>query len=348
MLTRLQYFRRLGKFDTATTNVLLARLALVYAENGRGKTTLAAIFRSLATGDAIPITERHRLAAPNPPHIVIEATGGPPPATFQNGAWNRTIPEMVVFDDNFIDENVSSGLVVESEHRQRLHELILGAQGVALNRTLQQIAVQIEAHNRTLRNKADAIPAAARGSQSADEFCLLRARIDIDAAIQDAERGLAAAKEQDAIRAEQEFPAIALPPIDVTAIEALLGRDLPDLDRAAADHVQAHVGALGTDGEAWVASGMQRIPGAADEVDGELCPFCAQNLGGSEMIVHYRAYFGQAYVGLKQDVANTLAAFQRQHGGDAPAAFERAIREYIQGRREVPIFTSPGASDAGQ
>lgn len=326
MLTRLQYFRSVGKFDTVTTNTLLARLALVYAENGRGKTTLAAIFRSLATGDAIPITERHRLAAPNPPHIVIEATGGPPPATFQNGVWNRTISEMVVFDDNFIDENVSSGLVVESEHRQHLHELILGAQGVALNRTLQQIAAQIEAHNRTLRIKADAIPGTARGNLPVDEFCLIQARLDVDDAIQDAERSLAAAKQQDAIRERLEFPPIALPPIDVSAIEALLARDLPDLDRAAADHVQAHVGALGTDGEAWVASGMQRIPGGADEVDAKPCPFCAQNLAGSEMITHYRAYFGNAYVGLKQDVANTLAAFQRQHGGDAPAVFERSIR----------------------
>jgi wobble nucleotide-excising tRNase len=313
-----------------STNILLARLALVYAENGRGKTTLAAIFRSLATGDAIPITERRRLAASNLPHIVIDAVGGPPPATFQNGAWNRIISELVVFDDNFIDENVSSGLVVESEHRQNLHELILGAQGVALNRTLQQVAAQIETHNRTLQVKADAVPGTARGSLSVDEFCSLQARTNVDDEIQDAERNLAAAKQQDAIRAGQEFTAIALPPIDVTSIEALLSRDLPDLDRAA-DHVQAHVGRLGADGEAWVASGMQRIPGRADEVDGKPCPFCAQNLDGSEMIAHYRAYFGNAYVGLKQDVANTLAVFQRQHGGDAPAAFERAIRHLSEG-----------------
>jgi hypothetical protein len=34
---------------------------------------------------------------------------------------------MVVFDDTFVDQNVYSGLVVGAEHRQRLHELILGA-----------------------------------------------------------------------------------------------------------------------------------------------------------------------------------------------------------------------------
>jgi wobble nucleotide-excising tRNase len=84
---------------------------------------------------------------------------------------------------------------------------------------------------------------------------------------------------------------------------------------------------------------MQRIPGGADEVEGKPCPFCAQNLDGSEMIVHYRAYFGSAYVRLKQDVVDALAAFQRQHGGDAPAAFERAVRHLSDGAQFWSRFT---------
>ena len=39
---------------------------------------------------------------------------------FHNGAWNRTVANMVVFDDTFIDDNICSGLVVEPGHRQRL------------------------------------------------------------------------------------------------------------------------------------------------------------------------------------------------------------------------------------
>lgn len=99
MLTRLQLFRNIGKFDSATTNLALARMQLIYAENGRGKTTLATILRSLATGDATAINERHRLGAANTPHIVIESTGAPAPAIFQNGAWNRSIAEIAIFDD---------------------------------------------------------------------------------------------------------------------------------------------------------------------------------------------------------------------------------------------------------
>jgi hypothetical protein len=39
-----------------------------------------------------------------------------------------------------------------------------------------------------------------------------------------------------------------------------------------------------------------------------------------------RAYFSEAYAGLKAAVADALAAINRLHGSDVPAAFERAVR----------------------
>jgi wobble nucleotide-excising tRNase len=263
---------------------------------------------------------------PNPPQVVIECTGGPLPAIFQNGAWNRTMPDIVVFDDSFVDENVCSGLTVESEHRQRLHELILGAQGVSLNRAVQQAVSQIEDHNRNLRTMGDAIPANVRGSFSIDDFCALQARDDIDEAIREAERNLSAAQEQEEIRTTGEFQPISLPPINLTGVTALLGRDLPELDRAAADYVQIQIGTLGEGGEAWLASGMNRISGGAALTDDRPCPFCAQDLVGSTLIGHYRAYFGTAYADLKNEIANSIRVSEVDHAGEAPVAFERAVR----------------------
>jgi len=127
MIVCIRLLRNIGQFDSvsAGATIPLARLTLVYSENGRGKTTLAAVLRSLATGDPVPIAERRRLAAQHPPHVVVECSGGPPAAIFENNAWNRTLPRLVVFDDVFIDENVHSGLTVQAHHRQNLHELIL-------------------------------------------------------------------------------------------------------------------------------------------------------------------------------------------------------------------------------
>ncbi len=132
MITHLQLLRNVGQFDNASApaGTPLTELTLIYAENGRGKTTISAILRSLGTGDPAHIADRHRLAATHTPHVVIECTGGPPAAMYQNGAWNRTLSDIAVFDDAFVDQNVCSGLAIAPAHRQQLHELILGSQGV--------------------------------------------------------------------------------------------------------------------------------------------------------------------------------------------------------------------------
>ncbi|MBX3351680.1 MAG: AAA family ATPase [Phycisphaeraceae bacterium] len=332
MINRLQLIRNIGQFDSVNgaANIALSRLTLVYAENGKGKTTLAAILRSLGTNDPIPITERARFGAQHPPHVVLECAGGPPAAMFQNGVWNRSLGTVVVFDDQFVDQNVYSGLVVGTEHRQRLHEFILGAQGIALNQRLQDLVAQIEVHNGQLRAKGTAIPAVERGPYSVDEFCNLPNRADIDAAIQAAERSLAAAREQDAVRNTAEFAAISLPAFDTAAIEAILQLDLPALDADAAARVQGHLGRIGAGGEAWIGEGMSRIPQAPAEGGDAMCPFCAQDLSASDLITHYRVYFSTSYEQLKRSIADALATNTRVHGGDIPPAFERSIRVTVE------------------
>jgi wobble nucleotide-excising tRNase len=347
MINRLQLLRNIGQFDSvnAAANIPLARLTVVYSENGRGKTTLTAVLRSLATGNPIPIAERRRLAAQNPPHVVLECSGGPPSAVFQNNAWNRTLPNVLVFDDVFIDENVHSGLAVQAHHRQNLHELILGAQAVTLSQRLQALVAQIETHNTALRARAGAIPAADRGPFSVDDFCALPARPDIDETIQAAERNWAAAREQNAIHNASFLELLSLPAFDLAAIEQVLEQDLPALDAATLARVQIHLARLGQGGEAWVADGTRRIPQGDGGAVAGTCPFCAQDLQGSPVIQHYRAYFSEAYAALKRTVSDALGATNRVHGGDAPAGFERAVRVAVERRQfwsrfcEVAEFT---------
>ena len=347
MINSIQLLRNIGLFDSvsAGANISLARLTLVYAENGRGKTTLAAILRSLATGDPIPIAERRRLAAQHPPHVVLDCDGGTAPAMFQNNAWNRMLSNLDVFDDVFVDQNVYSGLAVEAGHRQNLHELILGAQAVALNQQLQQLVRRIEEHNAALRERAAAIPTAERDRLSVDDFCALPARPDIDTAIEATERNLAAARERDPVRTTALFDALSLPAFDIVAIDRILGEDLPSLDVAAAAQVQVHLDGLGPGGETWVGEGMLRVRQPAAGTRRVNCPFCAQDLTGSPVINHYRAYFSAAYADLKRRVSEALADINHTHGNDLPAAFERAVRVAVERRQfwsrfcDVPEIT---------
>lgn len=330
MVEHIQLLRNVGQFDsvTPTPKTAFNKLALIYAENGRGKTTLATIFRSLSTGNPGLITERHRLGAQHPPHVVINANNQP--YMFQNGAWSAQLPDITVFDDNFVAQNVCSGIEIETGHRQNLHELILGAQGVSLNATLQMYVTKVEEHNRIIREKEAAIPASVRGALTVDAFCALVKNDNIDAAIQDAERNLAAARSADAIKQQTNFLPLELPSFDTEEINTILQRDLPELQVEAAASVQRHLAKLGKGAESWIGDGMQKIVSASSGEETEICPFCAQELEDSSIIAHYESYFSEGYATLKRAITDQGKAIASAHETEIPAAFERAVRIAIQ------------------
>ena len=329
---RFQLLRNVGQFDSvnAGAQIALTPLTLIYAENGRGKTTLTAILRSLSTGDSALIEDRHRLGAAQRPHVVLAVSGQQ--VVYQNGAWAAPLPRVAVFDDAFVSANVCSGIEIESSHRQNLHELILGAQGVALNAELQRHVAAIEQHNRDLRAKEAAIPAALRAGLTVDAFCALPADADIDARIQEAERNLAAVQAADAIRQRDTFLPLSLPDFDLTAVAGVLARTLPDVQTETAARVREHLRRLGRGGEAWIGEGMSRISAASEGQDSDACPFCAQDLAGSPLIRHYEVYFSDAYNGLKSAIIDIGKGIADSHSGEIQAAFERAVRVAVQSR----------------
>lgn len=330
MIERFQLLQNIGQFDNVSPpqQTDLTPFSLIYGENGRGKTTLAAILRSVATGAADLVLERHRLGAQHPPRVVLNHSGGQ--AVFQNGAWAQTLPDTAIFDDTFVSANVCSGIELQAAHRQNLHELILGAQGVALNDDLRRHVTRIEEHNVLLRELADAIPADARGPYKVDPFCNLEQDPDIDEKIQEAGRRLAAAKSADAIRQRHVFQEISLPGFDIGGIDEILGRTLADMEAVATERVRTHIGRLERGGEAWISEGMGKIGPASTDIDGEVCPFCAQDLEGSDLIAHYRAYFSQEYEDLKNAIRQVGIGVRDAHGGDIQSAFERDIRTAAQ------------------
>ncbi|TBF85707.1 AAA family ATPase [Rhizobium leguminosarum] len=332
-IDRIQLLRNVGQFDNVSTGAQLpfGKLTLVYAENGRGKTTLATILRSLSSGDGDLVSERQRLGSQHAPHIIFTRQGAAP-HMFQNGAWNLSLPHIAVFDDAFVAENVCSGIEIDAVHRQNLHELILGSQGVQLNATLLQRITDVEQHNRTLRERTDAIPASMRGTLTVDAFCALAADPAVSGKIEEAERQLAAARSADAIQRQESFRPLALPAFDEAGIETLLARGLPALEADAAAQVQAHFARLGPGGEGWVSQGVSRIGPASAGGDHEICPFCAQGLAASPLIPHYQAYFSAGYQALKADIATAVTGINTAHAGDIPAAFERGVSAASQAR----------------
>ena len=227
---------------------------------------------------------RSRLGGQGEPHIVIANNSGDI-AMFQDGAWNDSDINILVFDDNFVANNIYSGIDVDSEHRQKLHELIIGEEGVALNSSLQQLVSRIEKHNVIIRIKGMRVTAAMRCGLSVEVFCALKNIEGIDGLLKETERTLAAARKSEAIAQKNPLMSLYLPDFDVQALNTLFAKSLSDIETATADQVGVHIVSLGTGGESWVAAGMKVV----SEHDLSDCPFCKQDLSGSEIIKHYQS-----------------------------------------------------------
>ncbi|MDE0269022.1 MAG: AAA family ATPase [Acidimicrobiaceae bacterium] len=249
---------------------------------------------------------------------------------FEDGIWEGTRPNIAIYDDEFVDENVYSGLTVEAKHRKQLHGLILGAQGVKLSKQLQSRISQIEEHNTVLRKLSTRIEEMELHGLSVDEFCELPEQQDIDTQIQEKERLLAAAKNQDNVRDTPLFDLLDLPAFDIDGIDTVLAFELSDLDAAAEAEVRAHIDTLDENGEQWLNDGMLTIQQRNYEGP---CPFCAQDISGSVILDHYRAYFSEGYSKMKHKIEECLAVVKNTHNRAAQTAFERSIRVIYKRRQ---------------
>ncbi|MCG8622156.1 MAG: AAA family ATPase [Proteobacteria bacterium] len=329
MIKKIRCIKNIGQFDNIAPDedTELTPFSLCHADNGRGKTTLTAILRSLAVGKPEFIKERHRLGATHPPEVVLsyfdEVSHSDKEFVFQNGGWSATLDNIAIFDDVFVADNVCSGIDVSSETQQNQHELILGQEGAKLYGALQHHIEITKNHTRKITELGKAIPEVMRGPYGVDAFCNLTPDENIDAKIAEAERGLKAAQSVQEIQQRAGFSELKLPDFEIDAISKILGTELGDISSDVENRIQGHIKKLGESGTKWVADGMQRVASVSDGLDKEACPFCAQDLEGSDLFTHYRAYFSEEYINLKTTIEEMGVKINKSHSGDELATFER-------------------------
>ena len=130
MLERIAQIQGIGLLHQANGKPYTCQKAtLIYADNGRGKSTLATIFRSASTGNASLITAFKTVDGTLQPKVVLQFGNGHK-VSFENGAWSEQRTDLLVFDADFIGRNVHSGGTVNTDHRKNLLEFALGVAAV--------------------------------------------------------------------------------------------------------------------------------------------------------------------------------------------------------------------------
>src|SRR5271166_2237728 len=319
MLQRIISIRNVGRFRScvALGDVTFRHFTLIFAENGRGKTTLCAILRSLFTNTPAFIVGRTTLGSMERPEVQLLTAAGA--ITFRNGAWSATFPDIAIFDGTYVSENVFAGDVIDTEHRRNLYRVIIGAQGVTLAGRLNDLDNQIRAKNNEIRDNQAGLQRHVPAGMTVEAFIALSEDAQIDAKIAEKEQELQAALRAAQLQQRAGLAAVTVP-VFPAAFAQLLAKTFADVsadaERRVAEHVARHQ--MQARGETWLAEGLRYIAG-------EECPFCGQGLTGINLIQAYRSFFSREYHALRDEVTGLSGQVEDAVGDRVAAAIDQTV-----------------------
>lgn len=331
MLQRVISIKNVGRFRNciAAGDVTFRKFTLIFAENGRGKTTLCSILRSLFTNTPALVVGRTTLGSIERPEIQLLTSAGP--IAFRNGAWNAAFADIAVFDGTYVSENVFAGDAVDTEHRRNLYRVIIGAQGVALAARLNELDDQIKAKNVEIRDNRAPLQRHAPTGMTVDAFIALPEDADIDVKIAAKEQELQAVQRAGQLQQRAGLTAVTVPVFPV-AFAQLLAKTFAnvsaDAERRVSEHIQRHK--MQGRGETWLTEGLQFV--AEDD-----CPFCGQALAGNELIKAYQDFFSREYHALR----NEVTALSGQVGAAVGDRVSGAIEQTVSNNSNSVEFWQP-------
>lgn len=310
-----------GRFKNhnAAGDVEFKKFTLIFGENGRGKTTLCAILRSLQDGSPDHIIGRKTIGVAGVPSIHIQLETGP--VYFRDLNWTQTVPDLLIFDQDFITNNVYFGNSVGAIQRRNLYKIIIGGEGVRLARDHEAKKQEISEVQSRIRDLGRTISSHLTPDFTVDSFLGAPRNENVDSLIESTQRELTAASEADLIRNHKilaEVTIFAIPNDIQTLLNSTIDSVSADVESRINQHIATHL--MGRDGQSWITKGLQF------KHDSD-CPFCGQDVSNSSTITLYNQYFSDAYKQLKENIIQRGVEFSQSFGDGQIQQVLSAIRE---------------------
>lgn len=301
MLGSVDKIDRVGVFkSTNGASFKFGRLALIYAGNGCGKSTLTAILRAASESDARAMSDRQAIGTTDPAFVKLTSQAGDV-LTLQNGAWNGKPLTSWIFDSEFVERNVHSAGAVDPAHRANLLEFAIGDSAVSQQVALTAAQEAAAAAKTALTENGAAILAHAHSADSRcalDVFEKLPVREEPSSALTTAESNLVAGQNAAKVTALPVPTEIQIPLLSVPELGEVLGTTLDGIHERARILVGSHIESLGegaTDAESWISRGLALSSGSH-------CSLCGQQTEGVELFEMYAHFFNDAYRTLRDHV----------------------------------------------
>ena len=329
MLRKIERIVSIGKFRNyqAAGDVSFGKLTLIYADNGSGKTTLTSILRSLTEGKPEMIVKRLSTNSTNAQVAQIiqrNAAGTDVHHTWRLTGWSNPFPDIEIFDIHFVNDNIYSGFDFTEDHKRQLHHFIVGAQGVAIKKQIEQnkadkavLTLSIETNWQGIIQKVG------NGLRAEDYATFFRLHNDphIDSKIEAATTELRNAKASVVIQQLQELLRLnsITSQINFEEIIADLAATTETIKNDALQLLFAgHCDDLAENGienpNLWLQEGYiyLQTKNGSESGDPVACPFCKQSINDDlDIISSYALRFNQAFNELVGRIENHIQSVER-------------------------------------
>ena len=320
-LKKITAIKNIGRFKAARIGGgEYGRYTLIYGGNGRGKTTLCSILRSLQRNDPKIIQRRTTFKATSEPEVGLLLSSGQ--TRFAAGAWTVAQSDVHIFDQQFVTENVHGGDQIDVEHRRNFYRIVVGPTGVALAEEVDRLDAAVTAKQGDIASEKKVLEQHVPAGMKLEAFLKLAADSETDDKIDKAERALKAINDGAAITSRRLLAAAPPLPLLPDGFLALLAKGVDGIGTDAAARVQQQIARhdFCDDGETWLAQGFTH---ATDDH----CPFCAASLNGNDLIEAYRGYFSEAYAAHKKTVTDMATTLNRELSPTASLKAEQAFTQ---------------------
>lgn len=304
MIKKIVKLGNIGRFRSFATkgDIQFKRMNLIFSENGRGKTTLTNIFRSLNEQNSDYVKGRKTLGSSGDQLIELISEEGL--IKYKDGSWSmKPTFQIEIFDSMYVSDNVFSGYIIEHDQKKNLYLFTIGKQGVEYANKLMDVDSELRKLNTSIKALEQEIMKDVEGVVSISDFVKYKEIPNIDEEILKNEQALHSVEKESEIKAKPICSPISLPSFDKfkfsDRIKSSVDNLLTSAENLTKNHIQER---LDQSGEKWLEYGVNKLLN-------DTCPFCKQDVREVEIVTAFKAYFSEEYKKLKKDIDELEFAF---------------------------------------